>query len=183
MFIQLDTYFYPRVNISSNPAFKRDEKDPCIDSEISINLTGHLLFSSQREFMADIELTLENASDSNTPYEIEISVFGHFRADEDLGINSSKDHQPIEPAKFSAIRSSVVSMLVGGLREQVATITARQPWGVFLLPSINVGSFKFNMALVGELAEERSANKHGEAGSKAARKKPARKSPRKRVEK
>ena len=146
MFPRLESFFYPDVEIKSNPSYDSDHA-----STPEISLVGHLIFSSQRNFMADILVTIEDAQEKNLPYDLEVRVYGNFATDEDMNINpGNQEFMPVE--NLRAVRATAGGLLIGGLREFVTTITARQPWGPYFIPTMKVSELRFDVHFMDELA-------------------------------
>lgn len=75
-----------------------------------------------------LEVTLEQEENRpSIPYEISAQTTGTFEIHADIPAE--------EIPKMLGING--VSILYSGLRDFVATITARGPWGVFLLPTVS----------------------------------------------
>jgi hypothetical protein len=153
MFPRLESFFYPNVEIRSNPNYDSDQP-----SNPEISLSGHLIFSSQRIFMADIHVAIEDAQEKNLPYDLDIQVYGNFASDEDLKVNpGQQEFMPIE--NLRAVRATAGGLLIGGLREFITTITARQPWGPYFIPTMKVSELRFDVHFTDELATKSVSKK------------------------
>jgi hypothetical protein len=101
--------------------------------------------------MADILVTLDDAQERNLPYDLEVHVYGNFATDEDMNINPGQEEfMPID--NLRAVRATAGGLLIGALREFVATITARQPWGPYFIPTMKVSELRFDVHFTDELA-------------------------------
>lgn len=133
MLPQLDTIFYPKLSIEANQ--NHDENKEWV---VQPNLELKIFLDPRRTVMAVLEMTFVDFAGNNLPYDISIEAFAGFRLSEPAKSDSSKDTKEA----MTAIREAAIGILVGSMREYVAMITSRQPWGIFMLPTVNMADVR-----------------------------------------
>jgi len=149
MLPQLETFFYPRLAVESNPEFKVK-----LGSHSFPEIDGQLIFESKQAFMCNMSLSIDNSVENNSPYDISLQIFARFKCDKPLDLKPNVD-QFLPSQELHVLKTAVIGILVGGLREFVATITARQPWGPFILPTVDSNSIDLHAIFIGALKSKR----------------------------
>ncbi|GFM73772.1 hypothetical protein PSCICL_47640 [Pseudomonas cichorii] len=114
----LDHLFYPEVSVKASSDYDPEVEATLTEPSITIfmNKSGANLF----HLGLRLNLTPEVAADK---YSIEALAVGIFRADETLP----------EDQQVKLIAHSGPNLLFGGMRDMIATITGRGPWGEYYL--------------------------------------------------
>lgn len=142
----LDTYFFSSVEITANAKYKRKE-DPIQSCDVSLSGEVHVISETKIGFRLNI--TIEASDD--LPYEIDLQMFGGFVL-EDGDLRKDIDQGFIREA-IQTYKESALGILYSGAREFVAGITARQPWGTFMLPAIYPRAVDLPIRVAKEVSE------------------------------
>ncbi len=119
----LDRHFFTRVELKANPDAKAEGK-----LRVTCNLSmGHATADPLR-YQATLKVDLQEDPDSPPKpyYSGSLEVVGFFRVSP-----AYKD----DPDKL--VNISGASLLYGSIRELVCNLTARGPWGMVTLPTVN----------------------------------------------
>lgn len=120
---QLERYFYPRQEVRANPLHDKSQETKTA-SEIVFEIGKDP--GIPRALNVTCRLTIDLASSVNPPYDFALEVFGIFIGDRDI-----QDSDKIKLAHFE------VPALVGAIRERLAEMTSRAPWGPLTLDITN----------------------------------------------
>jgi preprotein translocase subunit SecB len=96
--------------------------------------------SDEEDNILFANINLEWGVVESTPYHVEVSVHGRFR----LPGNALDDRSSLERLIMNA-----VNVLIGAVREQIAKLTARGPFGEAYLPMLLISSKEVKLS-VGE---------------------------------
>ena len=142
----LETYFFTSVDITANPKYKRKE-EPFQSCDVSLGGEVHLI--SETKIGVRLNITIETSDD--LPYEIDLQMFGGFVL-EDGDLRQDIDQGSAREA-VQTYKESTLGILYSGAREFVAGVTARQPWGPFMLPAIYPREIDLPIRVAEEISE------------------------------
>lgn len=120
------TIFYPSVSIEANPA--HDPDTPSIDFECEIGNSCRL-DDDEDSIHLNINYTSGPAEENNLSYAIDIKLYANF------SMSCKFSEIPIKNQK--EIFEDIASLAFGSIRETIASITSRGPWGVYLVPFLS----------------------------------------------
>ncbi len=126
---QLKTIVYPEISIKAYELFDEESQElsdpPCVNFKI---------YTSEENYF--IGMSLQVASGDSSPYDIHITAVGHFlfETEEVEGLTEKRTKE----MKIEMIAASAPNMLYSSARDYLATLTARAPWGAYVLPSIYI---------------------------------------------
>lgn len=120
-----DWIVYPKIAIEAND--KYDSSKPLNDQEYELR---HRIESGDKELYVSLHAKTPEAVESNLPYKIEVHIYAVFSIGKNLKSLSKK--------LANEILVDITNLLVGSIRETVTTITARSPWGAYIIPFIKV---------------------------------------------
>lgn len=127
----LETLFYPEVSTKANTDYDSSSLEQQTDpvARVFVNKTG----SNKYQIGVGIILAKEVNSD---PYSLEILGLGVFNIDESLS----------EEEQLKLIAKNGPNLVYGGIREFIATVTGRGPYGEYFLPAtiFEPGDFDFS---------------------------------------
>lgn len=123
--LQLRQYFFTKVTSEANPEY--DPTGNLRGTHITPNFSSNLL-DGQNAIAIDCVISVDRDASENVPYFFEIAAFGVLDILADT---------PLEIALSNA-QVSGIQILVGAIREKLAGITSRGPWGAFMLPIIPI---------------------------------------------
>ncbi len=121
--IVLDRVFFTRSIVVAIPDHKPDDGTLSIAPENKIDVAAVEEEEEPRRYIATMQSVLNSGGDKNTPYMIDMECVGMFIVDKSLS--------PEEAAHGVMITAH--SVLYGAIREAVAWITGRQPYGQLML--------------------------------------------------
>lgn len=116
---------FPKVNIEAVPEHDTDESV----EDLQIGLSSST--SQDKEHTIHTNVILENNDhiENNLPYKLDVHVYATFDCNTDLSKLADKIRKEI------AI--DISTMVIGSLREIIASITSRAPWGTYIVPFIS----------------------------------------------
>ncbi|MEW6563305.1 MAG: hypothetical protein AB1400_08770 [Pseudomonadota bacterium] len=121
--LQLKQYFFTQIECNANPEYR---------PEGTVNIDSKFVAAPSEDgpgvFTAELSMWVNEETSENPPYFIKISGF--------CVLQAAPDVSP-EMANQLAVTSGA-QVLVGAIREEIARLTARGPWGTFMLPLIPV---------------------------------------------
>lgn len=121
--IRLENSFFPVQEVRAIPEHNIEETRA--GSEILITHHVEELSDRNNAFGVFVTLRLDEEKSKNPPYFFELSAYGIFTIDEESEIPTEASRGMLE---FSAIQ-----ILIGAIRERLASLTSRAPWGTFTL--------------------------------------------------
>lgn len=119
--IILDKVFFTRSIVIAIPQYNSSDTTLLINPENNIELAA--IEDEPGRYMATMHTTLNVSGEPVAPYAIDMECIGLFIADK----NMPKDEA------FGRIMITAHSVLYGAIREAVAWITGRQPYGQIML--------------------------------------------------
>ena len=129
--LQLRDLFFPIICVKAQPPSSEGKiADHYDDSDIAVTFvfdvsqdgkSAHAVLNIDTKFSADAAVPL--------PYEVELQVVAGF----EVVIPEHTDDRALWIRKNAA-----AAALIGAAREQIATTTARGPWGTALMPMISI---------------------------------------------
>jgi len=123
--LQLERYFFTHQEVVANPDhIANGRKD---GSQLKSEVNANLVEGRSNAFAVSVRVFLDNESSDNPPYFFHIEAFGIFVLASDL---------PSEASQQLATTSGAI--LIGAIRERLADLTSRGPWGGFMIPPIPV---------------------------------------------
>jgi preprotein translocase subunit SecB len=121
---KLIRYFFPVQEVQGNPEHQ-SENEQQTAIRISANFTS--IENASRNYIVEITVQLDEDKSENPPYFFKIESFGIFEAaDENLNDDQAK----------SLATTTGAQILIGAIRERIATMTSRGPWGILNLNTI-----------------------------------------------
>lgn len=120
------TIVYPSVSIEANP--EHDPDIPSMDFECEIGNSCRL-DDDGKSIHLNISYTSGTSEENNLSYTIDIKFYAN--------ISMSCKFQEIPSKNQNEIFEDIASLAFGSIRETIASITARGPWGVYLVPFLN----------------------------------------------
>lgn len=115
--VSIRHYFFPEISIKANPEYKpTDDSRDIIDEHITVSW-DEMCKDDEDEFSIFLEFKLDGAEVTSVPYKISIMAYGLFDTDS----NTREDH------------CKAASILLGSVREQVSSLTARGPWDEIII--------------------------------------------------
>jgi len=126
--VRLENIFFPHQEVRANPA--HDVAGNREGSKISLNHTLSAIEGRDNAFGVEMTIALDEDNSENPPYFFTISAFAILGTDKSI--------EELETADKQKIEIMAVQILVGSIRERLASITARSPWGGFNLGIIPI---------------------------------------------
>lgn len=119
----LDRHFFSGIELKPNPDAKAEGK-----LRVTCNLAVNRATDDPHRYQATLKVDLQDDADSPSKpyYSGSLEVVGFFRVSP-----AYKD----DPDKL--VNISGASLLYGSIREMVCNLTARGPWGMVTLPTVN----------------------------------------------
>lgn len=121
--LKLNRYFFPKLNITANP--KHDPSGNKMGSKVTNKVSFYRGDDATSTLIADITITVPLDEGDNPPYSIDVTVFGTAEL---------PDNNLETPISLAAMEATLAQVLYGAAREMVQLMTARGPWGEFVLP-------------------------------------------------
>ncbi|UVL16094.1 protein-export chaperone SecB [Pseudomonas atacamensis] len=115
----LDQMFYTEFSVKANAAFKRDCEEYPTEPKVSIHITP----TDENRYVVGMNLVKNQEVDADA-YDARVVAIGIFVVDDDI----EKQEQ------IALVVQSGPNILYGSIRDQIASLTARGPWGEYLLP-------------------------------------------------
>ncbi len=126
--LQLERYFFTEQYISANQEFNQDTENNPINIEQTIN-SDFSKTDEEEKYFISAEISLNREKSSNPPYFFKISVFG---------IISIRDKDTPNEVIESMIRTSGTQLVIGAVRERLAEMSSRGPWGMIHMDFIPI---------------------------------------------
>lgn len=120
--VRLNRYFFTKLQVTANPTHNPGGNK--IGSKVITKAAYFRAEESPSTFIAELSISVSLDDGDNPPYSIEVGVFGIAELDD-------KQSDLVPPP---AIEATLAQVLYGAAREMVQILTARGPWGEFLLP-------------------------------------------------
>jgi len=123
--LQLKEYFFPRQRVDANP-----NHDPAADIKVILDmrLDFNRVESASSDYGLSLTVDLDEDSSQNHPYGFSMQVFGVLSANDDV----------TEDVARAFGETQIAQMLIGAVREHLATLTARGPWGPYFMELIPI---------------------------------------------
>jgi|GEM_PF-1123431 len=118
--LRLERYFFTHQQVTANPDFNQDIVNNPIHFEYIIDGDATRLADQDHQYGISAHVELNQEKSKNPPYFLSVTAFG---------IVSIKDDTVGPAAIESMIESSGIQLLLGAIRERLADMTARGPWG------------------------------------------------------
>ncbi|WP_148059010.1 hypothetical protein [Pseudomonas chlororaphis] len=147
----LKRLYYPRINITANSSHDPSEE---ISSE-SFD-TGSVVRHTKTEKTTHINYYFksEEPNDSNLPYLIDMHLYAAFQIDPDLASMDAKLRENI--------LLDIAQLIIGSMREMIASTTSRGPWGAYFIPITDaevLADALLNSYLLGEKKKKKRPQK------------------------
>jgi preprotein translocase subunit SecB len=120
---QLDNYFFPHQEVRANPA--HDPSGGRVHTHIDPSVKIAAIEGRQNTIGVEATIAVNESQSENPPYFFTISAFGMLST-----------HLEITDQSRAQAAEIGVNLLLGAIRERLATLTARAPWGAFILGPI-----------------------------------------------
>ncbi|MHB1099534.1 MAG: hypothetical protein ACYCZR_08275 [Burkholderiales bacterium] len=123
--LQLRQYFFTKIECNANPEY--NPAGNLRGTHITPKFGSNLL-DGQNAIAIECAISVDRDASENVPYFFEIAAFGVL------------DIMPDTPQELALNYAQVpgIQILVGAIRESLAGITARGPWGSFVIPMIAI---------------------------------------------
>lgn len=118
--LRLERYFYTDQQVTANPNFL-DSSTPHID--FLVEASAVRITDQTGKYGVTAKISLNQEKSFNSPYFFSLSAFG---------IICIKEHSEIAAAE-AQIEASGAQLLIGAIRERLAEMTSRGPWGIIHL--------------------------------------------------
>lgn len=115
----LDQMFYTELSVKANAAYKRDCDEYPTEPKVNIHITP----TDSNRYLVGMNLVKSQEVDSDA-YEARAFAIGIFVVDDDIDTQS----------QIALVAQSGPNIIYGSIRDQIASLTARGPWGEYLLP-------------------------------------------------
>ncbi|MFZ5510782.1 MAG: hypothetical protein ACOZCP_12085 [Pseudomonadota bacterium] len=126
--LRLEQYFFTEIQVRANPDFK--PAGTLVGSHVDVRSNAGVIEDRTDHYFVDCVVSLDETKSENPPYFFRVNAFGILNAsDPDLTDDVAKQH---------LVRSAGAQVLIGAIRELVAELTSRGPWGVFVVPIIPI---------------------------------------------
>lgn len=123
--LRLKEYSFPVQSVRANPEFRpQDERD---GAKIAISFEFGKV-DDDDVWIADLKISTDETEGTNPPYFFEIQAFGIFE------METGADEQVVTTSG----RIACFQVLAGAIREHIATLTSRAPWGVHFVNIIPI---------------------------------------------
>ena len=116
---------FPKVFIEANP--DHDPELPTKDFQIEIG--SDFVQNEDHSLHATIFVSNDDFVENNALYSLDIHVYSSFQC--------SKSILKLQKKIATEICLDIAHLLLGSVREIVATITSRGPWGPYVLPFVS----------------------------------------------
>lgn len=120
---QLDNYFFPNQEVRANPA--HDPSGARVHTQLNPSFNIAAIEGRQNTVGVEVTIAVNESQSENPPYFFTISAFGVLST-----------HLEITDQSRAQAAGIGVNLLLGAIRERLATLTARAPWGAFILGPI-----------------------------------------------
>lgn len=128
LLLRLENYFFPHQEVRANPTY-----DPRGDRRGSHTNTAFAILpveDRENAFAVEVQIALDEEKSINPPYFFTMHAFGVFSIDQEIETSAAS------PANIGGVQGAQI--LIGAIREHLATMTARGPWDVFLLAPVPI---------------------------------------------
>jgi hypothetical protein len=122
MLIQFEDIFFPVLEMRTNT--KHDPKGDRAGTQLLFNHQLTKLGGGEGRYGLAAALASDNQKSVNPPYQFTVEVYA---------IIIVKDSTLDAEAEAKQVVANGLSVLMGNMRERVAELTARGPWGRFLI--------------------------------------------------
>lgn len=119
--IQLDKVYFTKCSVMSIPEYM-GSNEPIVsppDNKLDVKKTG----TSPNTYVASMQTKVNHGLDNDSPYFIDIECIGFFLTDDTVD----------EAQAIRGVTITAHSVLFGAIRETVAWLTSRQPFGTLML--------------------------------------------------
>lgn len=119
--LRLERYFFTRQEVLANPEHQQTGKKD--GSAIQSDVNVFAVDERPGAYGVEVTLRLDEDASENAPYSFCIQAFAVFVQSAEL--------PPDQALQLAA--STGLNMLIGAMRERLADLTGRGPWGAFML--------------------------------------------------
>jgi hypothetical protein len=138
--LQLENYFFAHQEVRANPA--HDPKGNRKGSRVDLSYVVSPIDLGLGAYGIEVTVSLNEAESENPPYFFRISAFARVSV------------QPATSVSTELVAVNSLNILIGAIRERLATLTARGPWGPFFL---NAMALRAEMSDSDELPTEQAS--------------------------
>ncbi|MCO5102138.1 MAG: hypothetical protein M9885_14815 [Burkholderiaceae bacterium] len=155
--LRLKDLIFPAISVSALPPTPGTHGEVAHPHELDPETLAYSfrfdLGEEQRSASAGLRVrSEESAPGRGAPYRVDVEAFALFEAN---------GHEHVDDKAMLMRRYSAAAALLGAIREQVATLTSRGPWGTAWIPMVSIEA----MAKLPE--EGRAAGKASATGKRA----------------
>ncbi|MEI2782305.1 MAG: hypothetical protein V9H25_14010 [Candidatus Competibacter sp.] len=123
---RLENYFFPHQEVRAN--LSHDPNGNRLGSQFTPSFSLVAIEGRTNAVGVEASVSLDEDKSDNPPYFFTISAFGILTTDLE-----TTDDMRTQAASFG------INVLFGALRERLATLTSRAPWGTFVLGPVPFG--------------------------------------------
>ncbi|MDG4595768.1 MAG: hypothetical protein P9F75_08745 [Candidatus Contendobacter sp.] len=120
---RLDNYFFPHQEVRANPAHDPNGVRPHVHLSPSFQIVA--IEGRPEAVGVEASIAVDESQSENPPYFFTISAFA--------ALSTSLEMTDQSRAQAAGVG---INLLVGAIRERLATLTSRAPWGTFMLGPI-----------------------------------------------
>lgn len=122
--LQLKQYFFTQIECNANPDY--DPTANTMGSKVDCKFAVNPVDGQEDALGIELAVWVDADASDNPPYSFRISAFGVLNIAPGTAIEAATQLANVLGAQI----------LVGAVREEIARITSRGPWGAFMLPII-----------------------------------------------
>jgi hypothetical protein len=119
--VQLEELFFPVQEVRANPEY--DPNGNLSDTQVDRSINVWALDEAADRYGVTLEIAIDKETSVNPPYFFALHAYATMRADPRLDAATRQ----------SSVRADGQTILLGAARERLLDLTARGPWGRFLL--------------------------------------------------
>ena len=135
--VKLVKYFFPETSVKASQDHDTEGRIDSTEQSVSVEIVE--IPSMDNQHTVKVRLISDDEGSENAPYSYQIEAFGIFEA-------ASTESEELLEAYKENFQPVAVQILFGAIREHLATVTARGPWGNFIVGVLNIKADKDKQA-------------------------------------
>ena len=130
--LQIKNYYFPHQSVTANPNHDANGRKDGNLLKLNVNVTP--IEGRIGSFAITVTLSLDEEASENPLYFFDIQAFGIFNQASNLPAEVARQLAalPVEEKQRLAAKTGG-NILIGAIRERLADLTCRAPWGIFIL--------------------------------------------------
>jgi len=128
MRIDIKQLIFPIQIVKTNPEHVSSGEEVTIKA--SVDVKRNKIEGEETSIGIEMTVFLDKDESFNYPYDFEITVFSVFQLNKPVDKLTKKDKD--------FINMNTTQILIGAIRERLASLTSRAPWGDFVLNALSV---------------------------------------------